>query len=112
MNRHFRSILSSTIVALTAWGCTTATLSPEGEKVHIVQSISATDLLHYEKVGPIECLFMADDRNCHNELRNEAAKIGATVVHITEKKTGQTCTIGGSNHSCVSMTADAYRPKK
>lgn len=98
-------------VLISVCGCTVAQLTPEGEKVHVVNTISATDLVYYDKAGAVKCLYLADERNCINEMKNKAALIQASVILITSREGNQPCGLLGTNSTCVNMTADAYKRK-
>ncbi len=107
-------VFYSVVAAVLLMGCTHATLDAEAEKVVIVDSISPSDLLVYDRVAELKCLGMSSLDFCRKDLRNQAAAIGATVVKITSTEPAY-CALdaltGKGEKKCLHAYGDAFKPK-
>ncbi len=103
-------LLSCALIA----GCTSAPLDSSGERVMVVDGISATDLLSYDYVTQLHSEGMQSVEFCRNDLRNQAAQKGAAIVRITSIEPDY-CAFDalqhGSPKNCFSAHADAFKPK-
>jgi len=104
-----------TVLALLIQSCTTAALDPGGEHVVVVDSISPTDLLSYDPVGGgLQSIGMLSVENCRNDLRNQAASMGATVLRISSIEPAYCALDGlqsGAQKNCFTAYGDAFKPK-
>lgn len=112
---RFSSLLIIAAFSLFALaGCaTTSELNPEGEKVFIVDAMTAADAKNYVFVGKVNALMMLTMDSARNELRNKAAKLGATIVRITENSP-VACSVDFDNKdpkNCYQLDGEAYRPR-
>jgi hypothetical protein len=106
--------LKTFLFALAVTGCTTATLSTAGDQVMIVDTMSASDLLSYEHVADLQSIGMQTVEDCRNDLRNQAAQKGATIIRITSSEPSYCGVEGfqnGAVQKCVTVYADAFKPK-
>ncbi|MBS1962365.1 MAG: hypothetical protein JST04_09130 [Bdellovibrionales bacterium] len=111
---RFQSILLAAFSLSLCAGCaTTSELNPEGEKVFIVDAMTAADAKNYVFVGKVNALMMLTMDSARNELRNKAAKLGATIVRITENSP-VSCSVDFENKdpkNCYQLDGEAYRPR-
>ena len=112
MNR--KSIITLVASLFLAVGCVTAPLESGGSKVVIVDSISASDLLVYDPVGDLTSQGMQSVEDCRNDLRNQAAAQGATIVRITSFEPAFCALDGftsGAQKKCFNAYGSAFKPK-
>jgi hypothetical protein len=101
------------LLCLLLAACSTTTLDDRGDKVTIVDSISPTDLLTYERVTSLYSHGMRSIESCRNDLRNQAAKAGATVLRISSSEPANCAEdiLSSGPKDCFNAHGDAYRPK-
>lgn len=98
-------------------GCSLASmpeLKEPAASVQMVDVITITDLQTYERVAELRSVGMRSVEYCRNDLRNQAANLGATVIRMSPAQP-DTCAediLGNGARNCFSASADAYRPKK
>lgn len=63
-----------------------AELEPQGKRVVIVDSISASDLLFYEPLDEISSRAMMSMEDCYRDLRNQAGTLRADIVRVSSKE--------------------------
>ncbi len=101
------------ILALS--GCSMVELDPAGERVQIVDSISPTDLLSYEKVGAVRTVDTYSLNEGYDEVRNQAGKMNADVLRIWVAQPDR-CTLdiiaGNEAKRCFRIEGEAFRKKR
>jgi hypothetical protein len=112
-NQFMGKILFALSMALVT-SCATGQLGSSGQRVMIVDSISASEMASYDYVDAIQSVGMASIEDCRNDLRNKAAAIGATILRVTSIEPAY-CGLGGFQPSapknCFTAHADAFKPK-
>jgi len=113
--RFFR--ITSVTVAVSSTGCVESlpevvALAPGADRVEVVSDPPNPDV--YEPVGGVNARVAGTEvstavREAKNELRNQAARRGATFVSIDEISSRASWDMRG--RTVVSMTGTAYRAK-
>jgi|GEM_PF-3190548 len=111
---HKFPFLFASLIWVALSGCTTAALTSDGSNVVIVDTFSASDMLNYEHIADLKCTAMLSVEDCRNDLRNQGAGKGATIVRLTSTAPDY-CALDAlvkdATKKCFDAYGDAFKPK-
>ena len=93
-------------------GCAFTALEPQGHKVVIIDSLAASDLLHYEPVAELSSGAMYTAEDCLRDLRNQAGSLGADFVRVSSREPSYCAFEGWSGKekkNCFRAFGQAFR---
>jgi hypothetical protein len=103
------------LVSLLLTSCAVAELGPQGKRVVIVDSLSASDLLYYEPLDEISSRAMMSVGDCYRDLRNQAGALGADIVRVSSKEPAY-CALDSfdskKSKDCFTVHGQAFRKIK
>ena len=107
---------TGTVVMTVLGACASSSkLSEAGARVTIVESIATKDVARYESLGPIDTAAVRSVEAGRNELRNEAADRGATIVRLTSTESvycPEESSDAKAEKNCFRLFGDAFRAKR
>ncbi len=115
--------ISVVLAAALLAGCSNLELTSAGQQVQLVTSLTPSEASNYTYLGEVACSFGMNAKSastniiqCRNELRNEAALMGAGMVVIQHQQIGTQGSLVINNSfansgcpNCISMVGSAYR---
>ncbi len=108
--KYYKCMKTLLLLVLALSGCATTPLSERGSTVTLVTALSAQDLKELRLLGNVSCKARGHTdpevniQSCKNDLRNQAANLGASIVVLESQQLGNSWCSG-----CILMTGSAYR---
>lgn len=84
------------------------------DKVTVVQALSATDTLHFERISSLTAKAYVGPKayeECVDSLRRQTDRSNGTIVTIDKTQEVDCNFMGGPGKRCLELTGTAYRKK-
>lgn len=113
-------ILSIALISVLS-GCASLELSQAGRDVQLLTQLPSSTSKQFIAAGDVSCDFGMNAKSassniiqCRNDLRNKAAKLGASIVIVQHQQLGTGGSGFGNNSmggcpNCITMVGTAYR---
>lgn len=102
-------------------GCASLELSQAGRDVQLLTQLPSSSFKQFAVAGDVSCDFGMNAKSastniiqCRNDLRNKAARLGASVVIVQHQQLGTGGSGFGNNSiggcpNCITMVGTAYK---